>query len=116
MVNVLSGSNFSGRSERIRERMETATGTPSCSAAFIGPDPSSSFSSLATTLRGELSLYDASQHCGFIETLNILDLVDRELDTLSGGEQTLCALACAIALQPSAIGIDCALEQLDPRR
>src|SRR5262249_16200571 len=107
---LISGPNFSGRSEALRGRL--ISGGP---AFFIGPYAEAALSGLASTVSDELSVYraDAAPSRAVFAPLDLGTCADRKPQTLSGGEQVLLALQCFSQSAFGAVGIDTALEQLD---
>lgn len=118
-LDILIGSNLSGRSDHLRclagldsERRMAYR------AAYIGMDVESSLSGLTMTVRQELDL-----HLGWkplppslqdlVEKIGIVQLYDRNPGVLSGGEQAKLALCCALALAPKTVALDSAIEQMD---
>lgn len=119
----LPGSNFSGRSRAMREY--TGFGpdeqtSPSTRRHLVGLDSANFLSGLALDVASELKVQggDGWQEVDGVEALlSCVDfslLMERNPYTLSGGEQTLLALAGALAGMPTALAIDSALEQLNP--
>src|SRR5436305_9986145 len=109
-MEFISGTNFSGRSEilmtRLRERAP---------AFFIGPHAEAALSGLSSTVADEIEIYRASQRDReAFAPLDFASYAERKPPTLSGGEQVLLALHCFSLSEYAAIGIDTALEQLDP--
>lgn len=98
-LTFVAGGNFSGRSEYLRKR--TADG----GGLYLHPDLELNLSGLAETVAGEAFLHCSSHGADA-----------RKLRTLSGGERAGLVLDCALAQRPSALAIDCALEQLDQQR
>ncbi len=103
------GPNFSGRTERIRESLNEVVDNEV--VAYIGPDTNESFSGLSDSLRNELKL--SGGRLPFELRKRLRSLLDRDLDSLSGGESAFAAIGVAMACNPKSIGVDCALEQLD---
>ena len=109
MRDFIAGANFSGRSAalmtRLRERL----------SFFIGPYAEGALSGLSSTVADEIAIYRAAQpaHAEFAP-LDVAAFAARKPPTLSGGEQVLLALHCFSRSDYNAIGIDTALEQLDP--
>src|SRR5437764_5788380 len=111
MAEFISGANFSGRSAALRARLrETAP------AFFVGPYAEAALSGLSSTVADEIEIYRApkSMRPAFT-SLDFAACAARKPPTLSGGEQVLLALHCFSLSDYAAIGIDTALEQLDPQ-
>jgi energy-coupling factor transporter ATP-binding protein EcfA2 len=109
----IAGPNFSGRSAHLMIRLhERAPGA----AFFIGPYAEAALSGLSSTVADEIDIYSARPQ----PTRPAFSAVDfaayavRKPPTLSGGEQVLLALHCFSLSRYRSIGIDTALEQLDP--
>src|SRR5262245_14167245 len=107
---LISGPNFSGRSEALRGML-----TSGGAAFFIGPYAEAALSGLASTVADELTVYraDAAPRRAPFALLDLPTCADRKPQTLSGGEQVLLALQCFSQSIYRAVGIDTALEQLD---
>jgi energy-coupling factor transport system ATP-binding protein len=116
MLKLFDGPNFSGRTTALRDAVLAAREIPEQSVAYIGPEVFTSFSGLASTLEGELELLDEDVSKDIVTTLKIDHLLERNLSTLSGGEEVLCAIASGLACRPAVIALDCVLEQLDFHR
>src|SRR2546429_3482804 len=110
MAEFISGANFSGRSAALRARLrETAP------AFFVGPYAEAALSGLASTVADEIAIYRAEKPVRpAFAPLDFASCAARKPPTLSGGEQVLLALHCFSLSDYGAIGIDTALEQLDP--
>lgn len=111
MAQFIAGANFSGRSAALmawlRERAP---------AFFVGPYAEAALSGLASTVADEIAIYRADQPMRpAFAPLDFAPYAARKPPTLSGGEQVLLALHCFSLSDYSAIGIDTALEQLDPQ-
>ena len=111
MGEFIAGPNFSGRSAALMARLrETAP------AFFIGPYAEAALSGLSSTVTDEIDIYRASRPVRPAFTpLDFTAYAARKPPTLSGGEQVLLALHCFSRSDYAAIGIDTALEQLDPQ-
>src|SRR5215212_3691240 len=110
MGEFIAGPNFSGRSAALiawlRER------TP---ALFVGPYAEAALSGLSSTVADEIAIYRARKPARpAFAPLDFGAYAARKPPTLSGGEQVLLALHCFSLADDRAIGIDTALEQLDP--
>ena len=109
MRDFIAGANFSGRSaalmRRLRERL----------SFFVGPYAEGALSGLSSTVKDEIAIYRAPApvHAEFAP-LDFAAFAARKPPTLSGGEQVLLALHCFSRSDYPAIGVDTALEQLDP--
>jgi len=109
-VELIAGPNFSGRSEALMARLRERA-----PAFFIGPHAEAALSGLSSTVADEIEIYRAPKlaHAPFTP-LDFAAYADRKPPTLSGGEQVLLALHCFSLSCYAAIGVDTALEQLDP--
>ena len=109
MRTFIAGKNFSGRSAALMKRLRASP------AFFVGPYAEGALSGLSSTVADEIAIYSAPQpaHAEFAP-LDFAAFAARKPPTLSGGEQVLLALHCFSLSDYSAIGIDTALEQLDP--
>jgi cobalt/nickel transport system ATP-binding protein len=112
MAEFIAGPNFSGRSVALKERLrELAHGA----AFFVGPYAEAALSGVSSTVADEIAIYAAPQNARAAFTpLDFAAYGPRKPPTLSGGEQVLLALHCFSRSDYRAIGIDAALEQLDP--
>jgi energy-coupling factor transporter ATP-binding protein EcfA2 len=109
---LISGANFSGRSAALHERL--AALAPGA-AFFVGPYAEAALSGLSSTVADEIAIYSAQHDTGRVfAPLDFAALSARKPPTLSGGEQVLLALHCFSGSHYRVIGIDTALEQLDP--
>jgi energy-coupling factor transporter ATP-binding protein EcfA2 len=111
MGELIAGPNFSGRSAALRERLKAIAPA----AFFIGPYAEAALSGLTSTVADEIAIYqsDEPSRPAFTQ-LDFATYTSRKPPTLSGGEQVLLALHCFSRSPYRAIGIDTALEQLDP--
>jgi len=111
MGELITGPNFSGRSATLRERLKQIAPA----AFFVGPYAEAALSGLTSTVADEIAIYssDDQNQPAFTE-LDFAAYASRTPPTLSGGEQVLLALHCFSRSHYRAIGIDTALEQLDP--
>jgi energy-coupling factor transporter ATP-binding protein EcfA2 len=109
----IAGPNFSGRSDHLMALLrERAPGA----AFFIGPYAEAALSGLSSTVADEIDIYSARPSLArpaFL-ALDFAAYAARKPPTLSGGEQVLLALHCFSLSRYRTIGIDTALEQLDP--
>jgi energy-coupling factor transport system ATP-binding protein len=123
MITIIKGSNFTGRSAFIRSR--TFFGSyaerkpPYERYAYFDLQVPSYFSGVASTVSQELHLSTVGHSAdvkhavhGIIEALEFPRLMCRNPYILSGGEQSVLGTLIALLLEPKALGIDCALEQL----
>ena len=84
-------------------------------AFFIGPYAEAALSGLSSTVADEIAIYRSANFSRpAFAPLDFLAYAARKPPTLSGGEQVLLALHCFSLSDYAAIGIDTALEQLDP--
>src|SRR6186997_2747159 len=113
MGEFIAGANFSGRSAALMVRLSAlAPGH----AFFVGPYAEAALSGLSSTVADEIAIYRVAGQPVRTE-FSVLDFggfAVRKPPTLSGGEQVLLALHCFSVSRYSVIGIDTALEQLDP--
>ena len=109
-MELIAGPNFSGRSAALMARLRE-TGP----AFFIGPHAEAALSGLSSTVADEIEIYrsPAAAREAF-KPFDFAGYAERKPPTLSGGEQVLLALHCFSLSGYAAIGIDTALEQLDP--
>src|SRR5437660_7409795 len=110
MAEFIAGPNFSGRSAALmawlRERAP---------AFFVGPYAEAALSGLSSTVADEIAIYRAAEPKRLtFAPHDFAASAARKPPTLSGGEQVLLALHCFSRSDYAAIGIDTALEQLDP--
>ena len=109
-MEFIAGANFSGRSAALMARLNERA-----PAFFIGPHAEAALSGLSSTVADEVEIYRAANSGRKPFTrLDFAAYADRKPPTLSGGEQVLLALHCFSLSDYAAIGIDTALEQLDP--
>lgn len=118
---ILEGSNFSGRTKRLRSCVglpDNVNDEPVFSnTAYIGPDGSTSLSGITPTVKAELELMAVDVNASTQAVKCFLDLgfqycLHQNALTLSGGEQVVTAILAAAAGHPKRIAIDCSLEQL----
>ncbi|HKS61069.1 MAG TPA: hypothetical protein VJT13_05190, partial [Xanthobacteraceae bacterium] len=109
MREFFAGANFSGRSAALMRRLQQRL------SFFVGPYAEGALSGLSSTVADEIAIYraPAPAHAEF-SGLDVAAFAARKPPTLSGGEQVLLALHCFSRSDYTAIGIDTALEQLDP--
>lgn len=114
---LIEGPNFSGRSAGI-EQVANRASEEGHLAVILPPEVEPALSGLMPNVESEVFLHrrakDASAVSGLIRSWSLERFHERNPYTLSGGEQTLLVLACKLALRPWFLGLDCALEQLDP--
>jgi energy-coupling factor transporter ATP-binding protein EcfA2 len=109
----IAGPNFSGRSAHLAALLrERAPGA----AFFIGPYAEAALSGLSSTVADEIAIYSARPRPArpAFSAVDFGPHAARKPPTLSGGEQVLLALHCFSLSRYRTIGIDTALEQLDP--
>lgn len=111
------GSNFSGRTARLREELRALRRDgPTC---ILPPETDEAISGLAPTVHDELALARRRKDQEIRTLVDVLGFsCDRNQNplTLSGGEKVLLVLIAAYSRGCSAVGIDVALEQLDVER
>jgi energy-coupling factor transporter ATP-binding protein EcfA2 len=107
----IAGVNFSGRSAALMARLRE-----SGPAFLVGPYAEAALSGLSSTVADEIAIYSAPGETGrgTFAPLDFAACATRKPPTLSGGEQVLLALHCFSRSSYRTIGIDTALEQLDP--
>jgi len=109
-MEFIAGPNFSGRSAALMARLREKA-----PAFFIGPHAEAALSGLSSTVADEIEIYRAPKPGREVfAPLDFAGYAERKPPTLSGGEQVLLALHCFSLSGYAAIGIDTALEQLDP--
>jgi energy-coupling factor transporter ATP-binding protein EcfA2 len=109
-MEFISGPNFSGRSAALMESLRTRK-----PAFLIGPYAEAALSGLSGTVADEVDIYRVpSPGRPVFAPLDLAAYAARKPPTLSGGEQVLLALQCFSQSDYATIGIDTALEQLDP--
>jgi energy-coupling factor transport system ATP-binding protein len=109
-MEFIAGPNFSGRSAALMARLREHS-----PAFFVGPHAEAALSGLSSTVADEIEIYRAPMPGRDVfAPLDFAVYADRKPPTLSGGEQVLLALHCFSLSGYAAIGIDTALEQLDP--
>jgi energy-coupling factor transport system ATP-binding protein len=114
-VLAIVGANFSGRTDTLK-RVARGRTRPESLGIYIGPEVYNCVSGLAATVDDELRLHcngDPGIAAKMSQELGVAWAGDRNPFTLSGGEQVLLVLACALTMRPQVVSIDCALEQLD---
>jgi energy-coupling factor transport system ATP-binding protein len=107
---LITGRNFSGRSAAMHDRLRRTEGR----AFFLGPYAEAALSGLSSTVADEIAIYARSGERPVFMPDAWRQLGERKPATLSGGEQVLLALHCFSRSEYRTIGVDTALEQLDP--
>src|ERR1041385_6491092 len=111
MGEFIAGANFSGRSAALLAELRKKG-----PAFFVGPYAEAALSGLSSTVADEIAIYRSPQSKRPpFAALDFTAYRVRKPPTLSGGEQVLLALHCFSLSDYAAIGIDTALEQLDPQ-
>src|SRR6476659_6330641 len=109
-MEFIAGPNFSGRSAALMARLREKA-----PAFFIGPHAEAALSGLSSIVADEIEIYRAPKPGRDpFAPLDFARYAERKPSTLSGGEQVLLALHCFSLSGYAAIGVDTALEQLDP--
>lgn len=112
---LINGSNFSGRSDRLKQMLSQSDMMQR--SVYIGPYGEAALSGFATYISEEVYIYHGSnperQNIDFYPD-NLRARGTQRVSALSGGEQVLLALYCFAGSRFRAVGIDTALEQLDP--
>ena len=115
----VTGNNFSGRSAILKKACEHYS-NQTAAGIIIPPEIYSALSALVPTVAEELLLHlggnpdDAPAFRRLAEKWGLAALAERDPYSLSGGEQSLLVILCKLALAPTLLAIDGALEQLDP--
>lgn len=123
---ALHGPNFSGRSYWLRfitgletdmDGRYTSELRDRRSCAYIGPEVYNAISGLAPTVADELSIHlRGTRYADALgemqETLGLNALRERNPVTLSGGEQAMLTMVCALGLCPLNLAIDSTIEQI----
>jgi energy-coupling factor transport system ATP-binding protein len=114
----LTGENFTGRSEILQQACQRYADRPGA-AISIPIEAHTTFSTLVPTVSEELMLHlgnnpDAPAFQKLAEEWGLAELSEHDPFRLSGGQQTLLAILCKLALSPRLLALDGALEQLDP--
>jgi energy-coupling factor transporter ATP-binding protein EcfA2 len=109
---LIAGPNFSGRSAHLMTHLrERAPGA----AFFVGPYAEAALSGLSSTVADEIDIYARPQPLRpAFAPIDFATYATRKPPTLSGGEQAMLALHCFSRSGYRTVGIDTALEQLDP--
>jgi energy-coupling factor transporter ATP-binding protein EcfA2 len=109
---LITGPNFSGRSAHLMAHLhERAPGA----AFFVGPYAEAALSGLSSTVADEIAIYARPQAARpAFAPIDFAAYATRKPPTLSGGEQVMLALHCFSRSGYRTVGIDTALEQLDP--
>lgn len=117
-LNIISGNNFSGRSSFLKSLAEDSDGDEQ-SYLYIGELPFSYISGIFPTVRDEINLHLSKAHPRTVRKINALfsrynfwGHEDKNPFVLSGGEQVVLVVLCALLLEPSILAIDSTLEQL----
>lgn len=106
---LIAGPNFSERSQALRTRLGA-----SGESFFLGPYAEAALSGLSSTVADEIAIYRGRAGRRPMFATDVAAAAARKPATLSGGEQVLLALHCFSQSDYDRIGIDTALEQLDP--
>ena len=112
----LEGGNFSGRSAFIAECVNLTLQSGHL-AIFLPPDLP--VSGMMSSVEDELALHlgprsSASCHWKLAQEWGLTALGAQRLHHLSGGQTAMLVILCKLALMPRLLGLDGALEQLDP--
>jgi energy-coupling factor transport system ATP-binding protein len=112
----LAGGNFSGRSSFMAECVKLASQRGHL-AVYLPPDLP--VSGLMSSVEDELALHlgpraSASCHWKLAQEWGLTALGAQRLHHLSGGQTAMLVILCKLALMPRLLGLDGALEQLDP--
>jgi energy-coupling factor transport system ATP-binding protein len=112
----LAGGNFSGRSAFMSECVKLASQRGHL-AIYLPPDIP--VSGLMSSVADELALHlgpraSASCHWKLAQEWGLTALGAQRLHHLSGGQTAMLVILCKLALMPRLLGLDGALEQLDP--
>ena len=118
-VTLLAGANFSGRSDTLRLLAQNIT-QKGQEAVLIPAEIHPALSGLVSNVEEELMLHlaDSSNHSPcwqLAKEWGLSGLFQRNPHSLSGGQQALLVILCRLGRMPRLLGLDCALEQLDPQ-
>lgn len=116
-ITLVDGSNFSGRSGTLIAAVNGAS-SDGKRGVYVGPEIYHCLSGVTTRVADELDLhaqkpFSSCELAALAHRLGLDALSDSNPLLLSGGEQACLAIVCALAVSPSTLSIDCALEQLD---
>lgn len=116
----IKGNNFSGRSYYAKHLCAQYNNTENKTAIYIGEIPSNYISGILPTVQDEINLHKTNASnatIGSIEELALILDLDKITNnnpfSLSGGEQTILVVLCALLLEPSLLIIDTTIEQLN---
>jgi energy-coupling factor transport system ATP-binding protein len=112
----LKGGNFSGRTAFMIECAKLASQRGHL-AVYLPPDLP--VSGMMSSVEDELTLHlgpraPASPHWKLAQEWGLNALAAQRLQHLSGGQTAMLVILCKLALMPRLLGLDGALEQLDP--
>lgn len=116
-ITLVDGPNFSGRSGTLVAAVDEANGDGK-RGVYVGPEIYHCLSGVTTRVGDELDLHAQMSFAScdlavLAHRLGLDALADSNPLLLSGGEQACLAIVCALAVSPTTLSIDCALEQLD---
>ena len=116
-ISFIQGNNFSGRSQLLEKLFKENNEK----SIFIKEIPENNLTGIFPTVNEEINLHagDLEKNVAYPRVINFLYLCGFEKLllqnplSLSGGEQTLLAIACNILLRPEKLLIDTTIEQLN---
>lgn len=121
-INLIEGNNFSGRSAYLQSMIKPngTANDKSTKGVMIGEIPSNYISGLAPTVSDEILLHTTRINEIYEKRLKQLlenFMFERHFNknpfNLSGGEQAVLILICAMLLEPKYLAVDLTIEQLN---
>ncbi len=123
-INLTSiiGNNFSGRSNYAKKLCYLKNKDKNGNAIYLGEIPSNFITGIAPTIKDEINLHSVNTSEQTKKSVNYLLTVfnfeeqfNKNPFTLSGGEQSILIILCALLLEPKLLAIDITLEQLNEK-
>jgi energy-coupling factor transport system ATP-binding protein len=121
-INLVEGNNFSGRSAFLQELVKKnhELGGNVAYGIMVGEIPANYISGLAPTVRDEIYLHISGTNKVYKERLiqmlknfSFEEHFNKNPFYLSGGEQAILTIVCALLLEPVELSIDTTIEQLN---